>query len=87
MKQFAKKFKHFLCNELTDDADKVSALAVLQDPVVAVSISDEEEVRGVGNGHGRRGAEVGLVVARNKSLAENEIGFGAVYRNLERHLK
>ena len=35
--------------QLTDDADKVALLAVLEDPVVAVAVGDVEEVCRVGD--------------------------------------
>ena len=35
--------------QLTDDADKVALLAVLEDPVVAVAVGDVEEVGRVGD--------------------------------------
>jgi hypothetical protein len=71
------------CSELTDDADKVAPLVVLEDPVVAVSVGDEEEIGRVGDGDGRRGAEVSLVDARNESLAEDEVGLRTVDRQLK----
>ena len=60
--------------QLTDDADKVALLAVLEDPVVAVAVGDVEEVCRVGDGDRRRCAEVLLVSARNESFSENQVG-------------
>jgi hypothetical protein len=59
---------------LTDNADEISPLVVLEDPAVAVAVGHEEDVGGVGHRDGGRSAKVSLVGARNESFTQNKIG-------------
>ncbi len=59
---------------LTDNADEISPLVVLEDPAVAVAIGHEEDVGGVSHRDGGRCAKVSLVRPRNESFTQNKIG-------------
>ena len=66
-------------NRLTDNFEKLSVTAIFENAAVAVSVSNEEDLRVRGHSHFCGLAEVVVIRAGNEGLAQNQIGLGGAF--------